>query len=102
VIRVGIGLRLAPSYLSRLGSALFHTFATKNKIVSYGMGEYAQMSDDIRQEIPFVRDDELREQTPLAPQVASLPDADRRLLEALLRELLRDNSLRELLCKEEV
>jgi hypothetical protein len=59
------------------------------------------MSDDSHQEIPFVREDELREQTPLAPKVASLPDADRRRLEALLRELLRDNSLRELLCKEE-
>jgi hypothetical protein len=95
------GVGWAPSYLSGLGPAPLHTFATKNQIVSGGMGENAPMSDDNRQEIPFVREDELREQTPLAPQVASLPDADRRLLEALLRELLRDNSLRELLCKED-
>jgi hypothetical protein len=52
------------------------------------------MVDDHRDE------DELREEAPLAPQVTSLSDADRGRLEALLRELLRDNSLRELLCKE--
>jgi hypothetical protein len=59
------------------------------------------MSDDRREEVPFVQDDELREEAPLAPQATSLPDADRRRLEALLRELLRDNSLRELLSNEE-
>jgi hypothetical protein len=37
----------------------------------------------------------------LAPQVTSLPDEDKRRLEALLRELLRDNSVRELLSKKE-
>jgi hypothetical protein len=31
----------------------------------------------------------------------SVPDANRKRLEALLRELLRDKSLREVLCKEE-
>ena len=37
----------------------------------------------------------------MAPQATSLPDADKRRLEALLRELLRDNSVRELLSNEE-
>jgi len=59
------------------------------------------MSDDSRKEIPFVPGDEVREEAPLAPRATSLPDADRRRLEALLRELLRDDSLRELLCREE-
>ncbi len=53
-------------------------------------------------EDPSVSGDELGEEAPLAPRVASLPDADRQRLEALLHELLRDHSLRELLCKEEV
>jgi hypothetical protein len=57
------------------------------------------MVDDHREE-SLVPEDELREEAPLAPQVTSLSDADRGRLEALLRELLRDNSLRELLCKE--
>jgi hypothetical protein len=60
------------------------------------------MSNDSRKDIPFVPGDEVRDETPLAPRVTSLPDADRRRLEALLRELLRDDSLRELLCSEEV
>jgi len=55
------------------------------------------MTDDHREEIPLVPRDDLREETSLAPQVASLPDEDKRRLEALLRELLRDNSVRELL-----
>lgn len=60
------------------------------------------MSDEDCGEIPFVPGDEARAAAPLAPQAASLSDADRKRLEALLRELLRDNSLRELLCKEAV
>ena len=58
------------------------------------------MNDDRREVIPFLQGDEAREATPLAPHPVSLPDADRRRLEALLRELLRDHSLRELLCNE--
>ena len=58
------------------------------------------MNDDDREEIPFVSGDELRQGAPLAPQAPSLSDTDRRRLEALLRELLRDTSLRELLCHE--
>jgi hypothetical protein len=45
--------------------------------------------------------DDSHEQAPLAPQVTSLPDEDKRRLEALLHELLRDNSVRELLSNEE-
>jgi len=59
------------------------------------------MSDDRREGMVAVPGDELREVVPLAPKVASLPDADRRRLEALLRDLLRDDSLRGLLCKED-
>jgi len=59
------------------------------------------MSDDRREGTVAVSEDELREGVPLAPKVASLPDADRRRLEALLRDLLRDDSLRGLLCKED-
>jgi hypothetical protein len=66
------------------------------------MGELRQMSDERCEEIPFVPEDEVRAAAPSAPQPTSLSEADRRCLEALLRELLRDNSLRELLCKEEV
>jgi hypothetical protein len=60
------------------------------------------MNDDGREKIPFVSADELREGAPLAPQSPSLSDTDRKRLEALLRELLRDTSLRELLCHEAV
>ena len=59
------------------------------------------MTHDSRKEMPFVPGDEVREEAPLAPRATSLPDEDRRRLEALLRELLRDDSLRELLCREE-
>ena len=37
------------------------------------------------------------EDVPLAPEATPVPDANRTRLEALLRELLRDQSLRELL-----
>ena len=37
------------------------------------------------------------EDMPLAPEATPVPDANRTRLEALLRELLRDQSLRELL-----
>ncbi len=59
------------------------------------------MSDDHRDEIPSMPADELREEAPLAPRAAALPDEDRKRLEALLRELLRDNSIRELLSSEQ-
>jgi len=59
------------------------------------------MTDDRREEIPLVPRDDLREEASLAPQATTLPDADKRRLEALLRELLRDNSVRELLSNEE-
>src|SRR5690242_7245720 len=50
------------------------------------------MADDRCEEIPLVPRDDLYEEASLAPQVTSLPDEDKRRLEALLRELLRDNS----------
>ena len=59
------------------------------------------MSGDRHDEIPFVPGDELRQEAPLAPGERSMPDAHKQRLEALLRELLRDNSVRELLCNEE-
>jgi hypothetical protein len=59
------------------------------------------MADDHREEIPLVPRDDLREETSLAPQVTPLPDEDKRRLEALLHELLRDNSVRELLSNED-
>jgi hypothetical protein len=59
------------------------------------------MADDRCEEIPLVPRDDLYEEASLAPQVTSLPDEDKRRLEALLRELLRDNSVRELLSKKE-
>lgn len=59
------------------------------------------MSNDRREVIPLMPGDELHAEAPLAPKATSLPDADRKRLEALLRELLRDHSLRELLCNEE-
>jgi hypothetical protein len=59
------------------------------------------MTDDRREEIPLVPRRDLREEASLAPQATSLPDADKRRLEALLRELLCDNSVRELLSNEE-
>jgi hypothetical protein len=58
------------------------------------------MTDDRREEIPLVPRDELREATASAPQTTSLSAADKQRLEALLRELLRDTSIRELLGKE--
>ena len=59
------------------------------------------MTDDRREEIPLVPRGDLHEEASLAPQVTSLPDEDKRRLEALLRELLRNNSVRELLGKDE-
>jgi hypothetical protein len=59
------------------------------------------MADDRREEIPLVPIDNSHERASLAPQVTSLPDEDKRRLEALLRELLRDNSVRELLSKKD-
>jgi len=45
--------------------------------------------------------EQLSDATPLSPQPPALPEASRRRLEALLRELLRDDAVRRLLCKEE-
>jgi hypothetical protein len=59
------------------------------------------MTDDRREEIPLVPQDELREEAVSAPQATSLSAADKQRLEALLRELLRDTSIRELLGKQE-
>lgn len=61
--------------------------------------EFDTMSDDRHEEITLVPRDDLRDAA--APQATALPDADRKRLEALLRELLRDNSVRELLCVKE-
>jgi len=55
------------------------------------------MSDDRHDEIPLVPRDA---DTP-APQAPEMPDADRKRLRALLRELLRDDAIRELLCGKE-
>ena len=59
------------------------------------------MSDDRHEVIPLVPRYDLRDADASAPQTTALPDADRKRLEALLRELLRDNSVRELLCVKE-
>jgi hypothetical protein len=59
------------------------------------------MSDDHHDEIPLVPRDDPRDADAPAPRAATLPDADRKRLEALLRELLRDNTLRDLLCTKE-
>ncbi len=59
------------------------------------------MTDDRCEQIPLVPRDDIREKASLPPQVTSLPDADRKRLEALLRELLRDNKIRELLRDKE-
>jgi len=58
------------------------------------------MADDRREEIPLVPRGDLSEQAS-ATQATSLPDEDKRRLEALLRELLRHSSVRELLSEEE-
>ncbi len=36
----------------------------------------------------------------LRPEAVPMPDADRRRLEELLRELLRDETIRRLLCRD--
>ncbi len=59
------------------------------------------MSDDRHEEIPLVPRDDLRDAGASAPQATAVPDADRKRLEALLRELLRDDAVRELLCVKE-
>jgi hypothetical protein len=59
------------------------------------------MSDDRHEEIPLVPRDDLRDADASAPQATAVPDADRKRLEALLRDLLRDDSVRELLCVKE-
>jgi len=56
------------------------------------------MSDDRHAETPLVPQDDPRDADAPAPQAHLVPEADRRRLEALLRELLRDESIRELLC----
>jgi len=59
------------------------------------------MADDRREEIPLAPRNDSHEEASLAPQVTSLPDRDKRRLEALLHELLRNDSVRELLSQEE-
>jgi hypothetical protein len=59
------------------------------------------MSEDDHQAMPLVPRDDPRGTDALAPQATTVPDADRMRLEALLRELLRDNSVREVLCVKE-
>jgi len=59
------------------------------------------MTDDPRNEIPLALVAELRDTAPSSPQPPALPEANRRRLETLLRELLRDDAVRRLLCKEE-
>jgi hypothetical protein len=51
--------------------------------------------------IPLIPRDDLREDDASARPATAMPDADRKRLEALLRELLRDDKVRELLCIEE-
>jgi len=58
------------------------------------------MSDEPRGESPSAPQDEPREELPVAPDATPLPDANRRRLQALLHELLRDESVRRLLCNE--
>ncbi len=45
--------------------------------------------------------DDSREEVPLVREGAAIPDAYRRRLEALLHELMRDESIRRLLCNKE-
>jgi hypothetical protein len=54
------------------------------------------MNDDRHEDFPLVPQDDPRVADTAAP--AAVPDADRNRLEALLRELLRDDAIRELLC----
>jgi hypothetical protein len=56
------------------------------------------MTDDLRNG-PRVVANGAGEDASLAPAAAPLPAANKRRLEALLRELLRDDSVRELLCR---
>ena len=59
------------------------------------------MSEDCHEEVPLVPQDDLSDADASAPQVVAVPDADRERLEALLRELLRHDSVRQLLCVNE-
>jgi len=59
------------------------------------------MSDELHAEIPLAPQDEHDTQSRAAPPSMSLADADRKKLKALLRELLRDSSVRELLCRDD-
>ena len=59
------------------------------------------MSDERHEEFPLVPRDDPRDTDAPAPQAPAVPDADKKRLEALLRELLRDDAIRELLCVKE-
>ncbi len=59
------------------------------------------MRDELGDEAPLVPQHEPDEHSRAASQAMSLPEADRKKLKSLLHELLRDNSLRELLCQDE-
>ena len=56
------------------------------------------MNDNHYEETPLVPRDDPRDANGSPPQAAALPDADRKRLEALLSELLRDDAIRKLLC----
>ena len=58
------------------------------------------MSDDRHEVIPLVPRDDLRHQDASSPHAPPIADADRKRLQALLRELLRDDKIRKLLCVE--
>ncbi|HLH91479.1 MAG TPA: hypothetical protein VKX28_23755 [Xanthobacteraceae bacterium] len=59
------------------------------------------MSDDPHDEFPLVPRDDVRDALGSAPQAITVPDADRKRLEALLQELLRHDCVREVLCAKE-
>jgi hypothetical protein len=59
------------------------------------------MSADRHDDVPLVPRDDPRDADAPAPQATALPDSDRKRLEALLRELLRDDAIRNLLCAKD-
>ena len=57
------------------------------------------MTDDLQDDMLAVADD-AGEHASLAPAATPLPAANKQRLEALLRELLRDDAVRKLLCPQ--
>lgn len=88
----------ASSYLS---TRCVHTIATKKSSLDWPMRKAVAMSDDRSEEIPLVPRDERCDAESSVSPAAAIPDADKRRLEGLLRELLRDGAVRELLCVKE-